>query len=52
MVSQKTFDEKCCKMEADITELKNQAADMELKEQLLRQVIHDLQVNRLDTIKQ
>ena len=52
MVSQKTFDEKCCKMEADITELKNQAADMELKEQLLRQVIHDLQVTRLDTIKQ
>ena len=52
MVSQKTFDEKCCKMEADITELKNQAADMELKEQLLRQVIHDLQVNRLNTIKQ
>ena len=52
MVSQKTFDEKCCKMEANITELKNQAADMELKEQLLRQVIHDLQVNRLDTIKQ
>jgi len=43
MVSQKTFDEKCCKMEAQISELEGKARGMELKEQLLRQAIHDLQ---------
>ena len=48
MVSQKTFDEKCCKMEAQITELESKARGMEMKEQLLRQAIHDLQT---DTIK-
>ena len=48
MVSQKTFDEKCCKMEAQITELESKARGMEMKEQLLRQAIHDLQN---DTIK-
>ena len=50
MVSQKTFDEKCCKMEAQITELESKANGMELKEQLLRQAIHDLQIKN-DTIK-
>ena len=44
LVSQKTFDEKCCALEAEIQELKSQAAGMELKEQLLRQAIHDLKV--------
>ena len=50
MVSQKTFDEKCCKMEAQITELESKANGMELKEQLLREAIYDLQTNK-DTIK-
>ena len=48
MVSQKTFDEKCCKMEAEITELENRCNGMDMKEQLLRQSIHDL---KTDTIK-
>ena len=50
MVSQKTFDEKCCKMEAQIQELESKARGMELKEQLLREAIHDLQIKN-DTIK-
>ena len=50
MVSQKTFDEKCCKIETQITELENKTNSMELKEQLLRQAIHDLQIKN-DTIK-
>ena len=50
MVSQKTFDKKCCKMEAQIQELEGKANGMELKEQLLRQAIHDLQIKN-DTIK-
>ena len=50
MVSQKTFDEKCCKMEAQIQELESKAKGMELKEQLLREAIHDLQIKN-DTIK-
>ena len=50
MVSQKTFDEKCCKMETQIQELENKTNSMELKEQLLRQAIHDLQIKN-DTIK-
>ena len=50
MVSQKTFDEKCCKMETQIQELKSKARGMELKEQLLREAIHDLQIKN-DTIK-
>ena len=49
MVSQKTFDDKCCKMEAQITELESKARGMEMKEQLLRQAIHDLQTKN-DTI--
>jgi len=49
MVSQKTFDEKCCKMEAQITELESKARGMEMKEQLLRQAIHDLQI-KSDTV--
>ena len=49
MVSQKTFDEKCCKMETQIQELENKTNSMELKEQLLRQAIHDLQLKN-DTI--
>ena len=52
MVSQKTFDKKCCKMEAQIQELESKANGMELKEQLLRQTIHDLQIqDKNDTIK-
>ena len=50
MVSQKTFDEKCCKMETQIQEHENKPNSMELKEQLLRQAIHDLQIKN-DTIK-
>ena len=50
MVSQKTFDEKCCKMEAQIQELESKTNGMELKEQLLRQAIYDLQIKN-DTIK-
>ena len=50
MVSQKTFDEKCCKMETQIQELESKTNSMELKEQLLRQAIHDLQIKN-DTIK-
>ena len=49
MVSKKTFDDKCCKMEADIEELKSKTDGMELKEQLLRKAIHDLQIKK-DTI--
>ena len=44
MVSQKTFDEKCCKMEAQINELENRCNGMDMKEQLLRQAIHDLRI--------
>ena len=52
MVSQKTFDEKCCKIEAQIQDLEDKAKGMELKEQLLRQTIHDLQIqDKNDTIK-
>ena len=42
MVSQKTFDEKCCALEAEIQEIKSQAAGLELKEQLMKQVVIDL----------
>ncbi len=48
MVSKKTFDEKCCKMEAQIQELESKANGMEMKEQLLRQTINDLQKNQSD----
>ncbi len=52
LVSQKTFDEKCCKIEAQIQDLEDKAKGMELKEQLLRQTIHDLQIqDKNDTIK-
>ena len=51
MVSQKAFDKKCCTMEADISELKSKATGMELKEQLLRQAIYDIQIKN-DTIKE
>ena len=50
MVSQKTLDEKCCKMEAQIQELESKANGIELKEQLLRQTIFDLQ-NSVDSLK-
>jgi len=50
MVSQKTFDEKCCKMEAQIQKLESKANGMEMKEQLLRQAIYDLET-KSDTIK-
>ena len=42
MVSQKKFDEKCCALEAEIQTLKSQAAGLELKEQLMKQVVIDL----------
>ena len=42
MVSQKTFDEKCCALEAEIQELKSKTAGLELKEQLMKQVVIDL----------
>ena len=48
VVSKKQFDKKCCKMEAQITELENRCNGMDMKEQLLRQSIHDL---KTDTIK-
>ena len=50
MVSQKTFDDKCCALEAEIQELKSKTNGMELKEQLLREAIYDLQIKN-DTIK-
>ena len=50
MVSQKTFDEKCCKIEAQIQDLEDKAKGMDLKEQILRQAIYDLQIKN-DTIK-
>jgi hypothetical protein len=46
-VSQKTFDEKCCKMEAQIQELENRCNGMDMKEQLLREAIHDLQTDTI-----
>ena len=49
IVSQKTFDEKCCKIEAQIQDLEDKAKGMDLKEQLLREAIHDLQTKK-DTI--
>jgi hypothetical protein len=42
MVSQKTFDEKCCAFETEIQELKSKTAGLELKEQLMKQVVIDL----------
>ena len=42
--------DKCCKMEVQITELESKANGMELKEQLLREAIYNLQIKN-DTIK-
>ena len=42
MVSQKAFDDKLCALECEIQELKSQAAGLELKEQLMKQVVIDL----------
>ena len=50
LVSQKTFDKKCCALEAEIQELKSKTNGIELKEQLLRQSIFDLQ-NSVDSLK-
>ncbi len=50
MVSQKTFDEKCCTLETEIEELKSQAAGLELKEQLMKQVVIDL-YDTVDSLK-
>ena len=50
MVSNKTLHDKCCKMETQITELESKANGMELKEQLLREAIYNLQIKN-DTIK-
>ena len=52
MVSQKTFDEKCCKMEAQINELENRCNSMDMKEQLLRQAIHDLKNDTTKVVEQ
>ena len=49
MVSQKAFDEKCCALEAEISELKSRCNGMDMKEQLLREAIHDLQ-SKKDTL--
>ena len=43
VVSKKSFDKKCCQMEAQIQELENRCNGMDMKEQLLRQAIHDLE---------
>ena len=50
MVSQKSFDEKLCVLECEIQELKSKANGMELKEQLLREAIYNLQIKN-DTIQ-
>ena len=50
MVSQKTFDDKCCALEAEIQELKSQTAGLELKEQLMKQVVIDL-YDSVDSLK-
>lgn len=50
MVSQKTFDDKCCALEAEIKELKSQTAGLELKEQLMKQVVIDL-YDTVDSLK-
>ena len=50
MVSQKTFDEKCCKIEAQIQDLEDKAKGMELKEQLMKQVVIDL-YDTVDSLK-
>ena len=50
LVSKKSFDKQCCKMESQINELNSKANGMELKEQLLRQTIFDLQ-NSVDSLK-
>ena len=49
MVSKKAFDEKCCALECEIKELNDKTTGMELKEQLLRQTIFDLQ-NSVDSL--
>ena len=50
MVSQKVYDEKCksiedkcCKLEEEVKDLKSKADGMEMKEQLLREQIHKMQ---------
>ena len=42
MVPQKTFDAKCCELETEIQDLKSKTAGLELKEQLMKQVVIDL----------
>jgi len=49
MVSQKAFDEKCCKLEAEISDLKSKSNGMDMKEQFLREAIHNLQ-SKKDTL--
>ena len=44
MVSQKSYDAKCSEYDAAIEELNSKYNSMELKEQLLRKAIHDLQL--------
>ena len=50
MVSQKTFDEKCCALEDKIQELKSQTAGLELKEQLMKEVVIEL-YDAVDSLK-
>ena len=42
MVSQKAYDTKCADYDTRIQELESQANGMELKEQLLRQKLHEV----------
>ena len=50
MVSKKSFDDKCCALETEIQELKSQTAGLELKEQLMKQVVIDL-YDTVDSLK-
>jgi len=50
MVPQKTFDAKCCELETEIQDLKSKTAGLELKEQLIKQVVIDL-YDTVDSLK-
>ena len=50
LVSQKAFDDKCCALEAEIQELNSKTAGLELKEQLMKQVVIDL-YDTVDSLK-
>tara|TARA_R100001015_G_C4635246_1_gene204222 strand:- start:1953 stop:2144 length:192 start_codon:yes stop_codon:yes gene_type:complete len=42
MVSQKAYDTKCAEYDAQIVELESKARGMEMKEQLLREKLHNV----------